>query len=63
MNLALDPATEKRIQRLIDLGSYSDAAEVVARAVFLLEAEEDWLPRNKEHRLSSRESSPNSGNH
>jgi|GEM_PF-5312303 len=48
MNLNLDPATEQRIQREIDLGHYREPAEVIARAVELLEAEEDWLLRNKE---------------
>ncbi len=47
MNLNLDPATEQRIQREIDLGYYSEPAEVIARAVALLEAEEDWLLLNK----------------
>jgi len=47
MNLTLDPATEQRIQREIDLGHYRDPAEVIARAVSLLEAEEEWLRRNK----------------
>jgi Arc/MetJ-type ribon-helix-helix transcriptional regulator len=48
MNLTLDPATEQRIQREIDLGHYRDPAEVIARAVALLEAEQEWLLRNKE---------------
>ena len=54
MNLNLDPATEQRIQREIDLGHYREPAEVIARAVALLEAEEDWLFQNKaamNHRL------------
>ena len=48
MNLTLDPATEHRIQREIDLGHYRDPAEVIARAVSLLEAEENWLLENKD---------------
>jgi Arc/MetJ-type ribon-helix-helix transcriptional regulator len=48
MNLTLDPATEQRIQREIDLGHYRDPTEVVARAVSLLEAEENWLLENKD---------------
>ncbi len=47
MNLILDPATEQRIQREIDLGHYRDPAEVIAHAVSLLEAEEQWLLHNK----------------
>lgn len=45
MNLNLDPATEQRIQR--DLGHYTKPAEVIARAVALLEAEENCLLQNK----------------
>ena len=48
MNLILDPATEQRIQREIDLGHYREAAEVIARAVALLEAEQNWLLQNKD---------------
>ena len=48
MNLALDPNTEQRIQRELDRGHYQDPAEVVARAMGLLEAQEDWLLRNKD---------------
>jgi Arc/MetJ-type ribon-helix-helix transcriptional regulator len=47
MNLALDPATKRRIQREIELGHYSEPAEVIAHAVALLEAEENWLLQNK----------------
>jgi antitoxin ParD1/3/4 len=48
MNLTLDPVTEQRIQREVELGHYRDPAEVIARAVSLLEAETEWLQRNKE---------------
>jgi Arc/MetJ-type ribon-helix-helix transcriptional regulator len=48
MNLTLDPVTEQRIQREIDLGHYRDPAEVIARAISLLEAEENWLLENKD---------------
>ena len=48
MDLILDPTTEQRIQREIDLGHYRDPAEVIARAVALLEAEQEWLLRNRE---------------
>jgi len=40
MTLTLDAATEKRIQREIDLGHYADAAEVVAHALTLLTTQE-----------------------
>jgi len=43
MTLTLDAATEKRIQREIDLGHYADEAEVVAHAVTLLTSK---LPSN-----------------
>lgn len=48
MNLTLDPATEQRIQREIDLGHYREPAEVIARAVALLEAEQNWFLQNKD---------------
>ncbi len=40
MTLTLDAATEKRIQREIDLGHYANPAEVVAHAVDLLTEQE-----------------------
>jgi antitoxin ParD1/3/4 len=43
MNLALDEATEQRIQRELERGHYREPEEVVARALELLEAEEEWL--------------------
>ena len=48
MTLTLDAATEQRIQREIELGHYRDPAEVIARALDLLDAEEEWLLRNQE---------------
>ena len=39
MTLTLDPRTEQRIQREIELGHYREPAEVVAHAVSLLDAE------------------------
>jgi Arc/MetJ-type ribon-helix-helix transcriptional regulator len=39
MTLTLDAATEKRIQREIDLGHYANPAEVVAHAVARLVGE------------------------
>jgi Arc/MetJ-type ribon-helix-helix transcriptional regulator len=48
MNLPLDPASEQLIQRELDRGHFNSPSEVVARALQLLDAEEDWLLRNKE---------------
>jgi Arc/MetJ-type ribon-helix-helix transcriptional regulator len=39
MTLTLDAATEKRIQREIDLGHYTNPAEVVAHAVAVLDGQ------------------------
>ena len=47
MTLTLDAQMEERIQREIDLGHASHPAEVIARAMALLEHEEAWLLRNK----------------
>jgi len=46
-NLDLDISTRQRIQRQIDLGHQQDPAAVIAYAMLLLDAEEDWigLPR------------------
>jgi len=48
MTLTLDPATEQRLQRELARGVYDDPAELIAHALELVEAEEDWLLRNKE---------------
>jgi uncharacterized protein (DUF2384 family) len=51
MSLALDPATEARIQRELDRGRFREPAELLAHALDLLEAEtaaEDWLLRNRD---------------
>jgi Arc/MetJ-type ribon-helix-helix transcriptional regulator len=48
MSLALDPATEQRIQREIARGPYREPAELINHALDLLRAQEDWLLRNKE---------------
>ena len=48
MTLTLDAQSEQRIQREIDLGRYSEPAEVIAHALNLLDEEEGWLLRNKE---------------
>jgi len=41
MVVALDSATEKRIQRQIDLGRYREPAEVVADALALLDEQRE----------------------
>jgi|GEM_PF-1265220 Arc/MetJ-type ribon-helix-helix transcriptional regulator len=48
MSLALDPATEQRIQREIARGAYREPAELINRALDLLESQENWLLRNKD---------------
>jgi len=47
MSLALDPATEQRIQRLAR-GPYSEPAELINHALDLLEDEEAWLQTKKQ---------------
>jgi antitoxin ParD1/3/4 len=47
MSITLDPATEQRIQRELDRGHYSSPAEVIAQALDLLEAEQEWLEISK----------------
>ncbi len=48
MTLTLDAATEKRIQQEIDLGHYTNVAEVVAHAVTLLAAQQPCaLPKQQ----------------
>ena len=48
MPLTLDPQIEQRIQRELARGHYTDAAQVIHRALDLLAAQEDWLLRNRE---------------
>jgi Arc/MetJ-type ribon-helix-helix transcriptional regulator len=49
MSLTLDdPIIEQRIQRVLARGVYPEPAEVMSHALDLLEAEEDWLLRNRE---------------
>jgi antitoxin ParD1/3/4 len=47
MAITLDPATEQRIQRELDRGHYASPAEVIAQALDLLEAEQEWLQIGK----------------
>jgi Arc/MetJ-type ribon-helix-helix transcriptional regulator len=48
MPLALDPATEQRIQRELARGPYRESTELINRALDLLESQENWILRNKE---------------
>jgi Arc/MetJ-type ribon-helix-helix transcriptional regulator len=47
MSLVLDPATEDRIQRQLERGPYAAPAELINRALDLLEAD-DWLFQNRD---------------
>jgi Arc/MetJ-type ribon-helix-helix transcriptional regulator len=47
MTLTLDAATEQRIQQKIELGQFREPAEVIARALDLLDAEESWSDEEK----------------
>ena len=47
MAITLNPATEQRIQREVELGHYTSADEFVAHALDLLEAEQEWLQISK----------------
>ncbi|HEX4155928.1 MAG TPA: hypothetical protein VHY48_09970 [Acidobacteriaceae bacterium] len=48
MSLILDDATEQRLQRELARGTYRDPAELIAHALDLVAAEEDWLLRNRD---------------
>jgi Arc/MetJ-type ribon-helix-helix transcriptional regulator len=47
MSISLDRVNEERIQREINRGHFRDPQEVIARALDLLEAQEEWLLENK----------------
>jgi len=47
MSLVLDAATEDRIQRQLERGPYLAPAELINRALDLLEAD-DWLFQNRD---------------
>ena len=47
MTLNLDPELEQRIQREIDLGHYRQPADVIHRALDLLEADQSWSDEEK----------------
>jgi len=48
MVINLDPETEARIQRQIERGSFSEPAELLAHALDVIEAQDDWFLRNQE---------------
>jgi Arc/MetJ-type ribon-helix-helix transcriptional regulator len=48
MAITLDPALEDRIQRQLDRGAFREPAELLSHALDLVEAEDDWLFRNRE---------------
>jgi Arc/MetJ-type ribon-helix-helix transcriptional regulator len=45
--ITLDPATEQRLQRELARGHYASPVEVIAQALDLLEAEQEWLEISK----------------
>jgi antitoxin ParD1/3/4 len=47
MNLALDPASEQLIQLELERGHYREPADVIAHALNLLQAEQEWLEASK----------------
>jgi hypothetical protein len=47
MAITLDPAIEQRIQTELSRGAFAEPAELLAHALDLVQAEEDWLLRNK----------------
>ena len=48
MVITLDPEMEQRIQKQLLRGAFAEPAELLAHALDLVEAEEDWLLSNKE---------------
>jgi len=51
MVITPDAATEQRIQRQLDRGTFREPADLLAHALDLLEAQEvadDWLMRNRD---------------
>jgi Arc/MetJ-type ribon-helix-helix transcriptional regulator len=47
MSLVLDPQTEQRIQHKLAAGGYSEPAQLINRALDLLESEEAWSDDEK----------------
>jgi putative addiction module CopG family antidote len=48
MTVTLDPQLERRIQREMERGHYREPSEVISHALNLLDAQEDWLLRNRD---------------
>jgi Arc/MetJ-type ribon-helix-helix transcriptional regulator len=48
MAITLDLKTEQRIQRQLDRGAFREPSELLQHALDLVEAEEDWLLRNRD---------------
>ncbi len=48
MAITLDSVTEQRIERQLLRGAFAEPAELLAHALDLVEAEEDWLLQNRE---------------
>jgi len=47
MAITLNPATEQRIRRELDRGHYDSPDQIIAQALDLLEAEQEWLQISK----------------
>jgi Arc/MetJ-type ribon-helix-helix transcriptional regulator len=47
MAITLDPVTEQRVQKQLARGAFAEPSELLAHALDLVEAEEDWLLRNR----------------
>jgi Arc/MetJ-type ribon-helix-helix transcriptional regulator len=48
MSVITDPAIEQRIEREMARGIYREPADVLNRALDLLESQEEWLLRDKD---------------
>jgi Arc/MetJ-type ribon-helix-helix transcriptional regulator len=57
MSLTLDPATEERVHRELARGSYREPAEVISRALDLLEADRQDLDTRRSALLTRIEES------
>ena len=49
MTVELKPEIEALIQKRLQSGAFSSAEKVIERALEFLNAEEDWLPDNRDH--------------
>jgi Arc/MetJ-type ribon-helix-helix transcriptional regulator len=48
MSITLDNMIEQRIQRQLERGAFREPTELLKHALDLLEAEEDWLLKQRE---------------